>query len=168
MHKDVNPAAPPLRRIGAVGIIRDYDGRVLLVDPAYKDGWILPGGGAHANEFPHVAVTREVQEEVGLELYPARLLVVDYVPENEADDVREGLTFVFDMGSVGADTPKLINSHELTGVQWVLRDDLPEVTVPAQERRIREALRVVEGTGTVHYLVNGERVCVNGSRRPIT
>ncbi|GHE98068.1 hypothetical protein GCM10018785_72940 [Streptomyces longispororuber] len=168
MHKDVSLSAPPPRRIGAVGIIRDYEGRVLLVDPSYKHGWILPGGGAHQGECPHAAVTREVREEVGLELYPRRLLVVDYVPENPKDDVREGFNFVFEMGIVGHDAPKLVNSQELSGIQWATSDDLPRLTLDDQHRRIREALRVIEGTSSIHYLVHGARVCVNDSRRPIT
>ncbi|WP_405447783.1 NUDIX hydrolase [Streptomyces achromogenes] len=50
MHKDTDFKNPPGRRIGALAIIRDREGSVLLVKKAYKEGksWGLPGGAAHA------------------------------------------------------------------------------------------------------------------------
>jgi 8-oxo-dGTP pyrophosphatase MutT (NUDIX family) len=40
------------KRVGADGLFRDPDGRILLVDPRYKPDWDLPGGMAEANEAP--------------------------------------------------------------------------------------------------------------------
>ncbi|MGA4840454.1 NUDIX domain-containing protein [Streptomyces sp. G45] len=146
-----------------MGLILDDAGRVLLVDPVYKDGFILPGGSALANELPHVAVTREVHEEVGLELRPLRLLVVDCFPENRERDPREGISFVFFMGVVGPEAPILTDPEELRGVHWVAREDLSHRTHPYQCRRIRTALRVLEEGEGAQYLVQGEVVHVTGS-----
>lgn len=51
---------------GATAIVEDAENRVLLVRHSYMEGWHLPGGGVEANEPPHLAVIRELQEEVGL------------------------------------------------------------------------------------------------------
>jgi ADP-ribose pyrophosphatase YjhB (NUDIX family) len=60
-------------------LIRDAHGRVLLVEPTYKDGWDLPGGMLEDEEPAHAAV-REVREELGIEVFAGRLLVEDTVP----------------------------------------------------------------------------------------
>ncbi|WP_431038762.1 NUDIX domain-containing protein [Streptomyces sp. P6-2-1] len=60
-------------------LIRDAHGRVLLVEPTYKDGWDLPGGMLEDEEPAHAAV-REVSEELGIEVFAGRLLVDDTVP----------------------------------------------------------------------------------------
>jgi 8-oxo-dGTP pyrophosphatase MutT (NUDIX family) len=40
------------KRVSAKVVICDEDGRVLLVNPTYKEYWDLPGGMAEANESP--------------------------------------------------------------------------------------------------------------------
>lgn len=64
---------------GVTGVIRDADGRVLLLrhrfwDPAQQ--WGFPGGFAKRGEHPHDTVVREVREETGLEVSVGRLLMV--------------------------------------------------------------------------------------------
>jgi ADP-ribose pyrophosphatase YjhB (NUDIX family) len=48
------------KRVAADMLIRDEAGRVLLVNPTYKDFWDLPGGMAEANEPPRAAAEREL------------------------------------------------------------------------------------------------------------
>jgi 8-oxo-dGTP diphosphatase len=64
------------RRMAAGALLRDESGRVLLVDPSYKDGWELPGG-VEAEESPHAACRREVAQELGLDRHPGRIVAVD-------------------------------------------------------------------------------------------
>lgn len=54
--------------VGAVGIVRDADGRIVLFRHTYRRGaaWGLPGGYLRAGETPSVALVREVAEESGL------------------------------------------------------------------------------------------------------
>jgi ADP-ribose pyrophosphatase YjhB (NUDIX family) len=54
------------KRMAASALFRDGTGRVLLVDPTYKETWDLPGGAVEAEESPHAACRREVSEELGL------------------------------------------------------------------------------------------------------
>jgi ADP-ribose pyrophosphatase YjhB (NUDIX family) len=89
-------ATQPRKRVGADALIRDEQGRVLLVDPRYKPDWDLPGGMSEANEPPTDTVRREVGEELDLQLVPGPLLCVDWVaPHGPWDDA---LMFVFDGG----------------------------------------------------------------------
>lgn len=84
------------KRVAADLLIRDHDGRILLVDPRYKPDWDLPGGMAEANEPPTVAARREVIEELGIDVCAGELLCVDWVaPHGPWDDL---LAFVFDGG----------------------------------------------------------------------
>ena len=61
-------ATLPTRRLASAAVIRDEHGRVLAVEPNYKDGWTLPGGTVEAGEDPRTGCFREVVEEVGLHL----------------------------------------------------------------------------------------------------
>jgi NUDIX domain len=48
------------KRMAATAFFRDGEGRVLLVNPVYKETWDLPGGAVEAEESPHAACRREV------------------------------------------------------------------------------------------------------------
>jgi 8-oxo-dGTP diphosphatase len=55
-----------IRRIGAYGLLRDADGRVLLARGSaaavFPGVWSLPGGGVEQGEHPADTVVREVAE----------------------------------------------------------------------------------------------------------
>lgn len=52
-------------RISVKALITDAEGRFLLCKE--ENGlWELPGGGLEYDETPHVALTREIKEEMGL------------------------------------------------------------------------------------------------------
>ncbi|MFI9829586.1 NUDIX domain-containing protein [Streptomyces sp. NPDC051913] len=62
-------------------LITDADGRILVVDPTYKDGFDLPGGMVLAGETQIEGLERELAEELYLtSVGVGRLLVVDQVP----------------------------------------------------------------------------------------
>lgn len=58
----------PKYTLGAVGVVLDTSGRVLLVEHVYHPRlpWGLPGGWVGFNEDPGAAVIRELHEELGL------------------------------------------------------------------------------------------------------
>lgn len=59
----------------AAAVVHDEAGRVLLVKTT-RGLWSLPAGAVDPGEDPRSAVVREVREETGLEVAPARLLDV--------------------------------------------------------------------------------------------
>ena len=63
----------PAKRVAAGALCQDAAGRVLLVEPTYKDVWELPGGMVEADESPLAACRRELREELGIEVTPACL-----------------------------------------------------------------------------------------------
>lgn len=88
----------PRKRTGAAVLFSAPDGRALLLEPAYKDFWEIPGGVVEMNESPHDAATREIQEKLGLSVRVGRLLVVDWEPPRT--DRTEGIMFIYAGGSL--------------------------------------------------------------------
>ncbi|MEU9279984.1 NUDIX hydrolase [Streptomyces sp. NPDC048341] len=65
---------------GAAVLFTDTEGKVLVLDPAYRPGrLLLPGGGVDQAERPSAAAVREVAEELGLSVRVCQLLAVDWV-----------------------------------------------------------------------------------------
>ena len=144
----------PTRRLAAEALIRDPEGRVLLVEPNYKSDWTVPGGTVEAGEDPRTGCFREVVEEVCLHLPEGRLLVVHH-------GVAMGLwgdsvSFVYDGGVIGADTPITIQEEELLSHRWTAPEDLDRYLRPGLARRLRAGLAALED-GTTAELVDGPR-----------
>ena len=88
--------------MAAGALFTDEAGRVLLVDPVYRDTWDLPGGAVEAEESPHAACRREVAEELGLDRPVGRVLAVDWVPSQP--ERPEGLVQPFVSSLLAAGT----------------------------------------------------------------
>ena len=164
-HADTDYAQPGHRRIGALLLIRNRAGHVLLVKPSYKDGWQLAGGGAVPDELPHLAARREGIEETGLaDLIPGDLLITDYVPANPGRGAVEGVNFVFDGGTVPDGTGITLpaarpdGKPELTHWAFVPPDRLGDYCKPYQHRRITEALAALADPEQRGYRVQGQTV----------
>lgn len=76
----------------------DSEGRVLLIQQPWADGWMIPGGALHPGETLTEAALRELAEETGVEAEPVRPHSVDdLVAENEATGETTGwITVVFE------------------------------------------------------------------------
>src|SRR6266536_4492972 len=64
--------------IGAAVLLRDGQGRILLVQQTYRSSsvWLPPGGWVDRGETPQEAARREAREEVGLEIAVGRPLAI--------------------------------------------------------------------------------------------
>jgi 8-oxo-dGTP pyrophosphatase MutT (NUDIX family) len=142
----------PRKWMAAGAVLRDSDGRVLMVEPTYKDAWEIPGGVVEADESPRAACRRELREELGWPIEPGRLLCWEWQPA-EADR-NESMMFVYDGGLLPPDAVLRLPPGELAAYRFVPVTELGEVTVERLARRVRAALRALE-TGTVIELESG-------------
>jgi 8-oxo-dGTP diphosphatase len=151
---DVYFASLARKWMGAGALCRDAAGRVLLVDPVYRDTWGLPGGAVEAAESPQAACRREVAEELGLDRPVGRVLAVDWVPSQPGRP--EGLIVVYDGGVLAASDIAAITvpASELAGFAFFRPDQVPARVTPLAARRIAASLDAL-AAGTVASLEDG-------------
>jgi 8-oxo-dGTP pyrophosphatase MutT (NUDIX family) len=154
MPPDAYIASLARKRMAAGALFRDGTGRVLLVDPVYRDTWDLPGGAVEAEESPQAACRREVAEELGLDRPAGRVLAVDWVPSRPGRP--EGLVVVYDCGVL---TPSEIAAitvpdGELAGFAFVEPAQVAERVTSLVGRRITASLEAL-ASGSVASLEAG-------------
>ncbi|MCQ8772995.1 NUDIX domain-containing protein [Streptomyces telluris] len=143
------------KRVAADLLLRDTDGRFLLVKPTYKPGWDLPGGMAEANEAPDRAVLRELEEELGLTVVVRGLLVVDWVaPHGPWDDQ---VAFIFDGGVIDDEAATALRPRdaELSEARFTPGHAAAAILRPRLARRFAAAVAAL-ASGRPVYLCNGE------------
>ncbi|WP_338895079.1 NUDIX hydrolase [Streptomyces sp. TG1A-60] len=156
---DAYIASLPRVLAGAAAIFRDAEGRVLLVEPNYREGWGLPGGTIESDdgETPRQGARRETLEEIGLDVEPGRLLAVDWVRWVGRPPL---VAYVYDGGVLGEEDLKRIRLQEEELLSWRLvpRDELVPYLSETLGRRVLAALDALDdGTGPIE-LENGNRV----------
>ncbi|MET0754070.1 MAG: NUDIX domain-containing protein [Pyrinomonadaceae bacterium] len=116
----------------AAAIIRDTDGRVLLVKSASADVWGLPAGAIDLGERPEEAVQREVFEETNLTVSPEKIVGVfggkdfRYVYAN--GDRVEYFIVVFECRINGGELAA--RDGEISEFKYFAPDEMPELAIP--------------------------------------
>lgn len=116
--------------VGVVGVIRDDDGRVLLLKHRFwPEGrqWGLPTGYAKRGETFEDTVVREVMEETGLKAQVNRLVRVESGFRLRAEVAYEGEL----LGGVLA-----LNPTEILEAGWFPAAGLPEETMPGHRQLV--------------------------------
>jgi ADP-ribose pyrophosphatase YjhB (NUDIX family) len=108
--------------VGAIAVVFDDTGRVLLSDPVDGQGWCLPGGALEAMETPEDAVVREMSEETGLEVAIDRFVGL-YMHPTYRDTDRMLILHAFECHVVGG---ALHPTAEAPRHGWFDRTALPE------------------------------------------
>ncbi|MGW0734542.1 NUDIX domain-containing protein [Streptomyces sp. NPDC002851] len=144
---------------GASVLFRDAEGRVLLLEPNYRDGWALPGGTIESDdgETPRQAARRETAEEIGLDVTPGRLLTIDWVSGEDRPPIA---AYLYDGGVLTQDQLDsiVLQEEELDSWRLVPVADLDYYGPPWMVRRLTAALTALaDGTGPVE-LEEGHRV----------
>ncbi|MEU9154303.1 NUDIX hydrolase [Streptomyces sp. NPDC048417] len=152
-------ASLPRILAGAAALFQDAEGRVLLVEPNYREGWALPGGTVESDdgETPRQGARRETLEEIGLDREMGRLLTVDWVHGTGRPPI---VAYLYDGGVVtDADLGAIrLQEEELLSWRLVPRAELSTYLTGSLGRRVLAALDVLdEGAGTAE-LENGDRV----------
>jgi ADP-ribose pyrophosphatase YjhB (NUDIX family) len=119
--------------LGARTIVRDLEGRILLVRHSYSKGWHLPGGGVEIGETSMEAALRELVEEGGVEAIGAPKLFGLYA--NQAHFPNDHVAiYVVDTWRTCA--PRA--GPEIAERGFFARDALPEGVTPGTRRRLAE------------------------------
>ncbi|GAB6901212.1 NUDIX domain-containing protein [Kineosporia succinea] len=145
----------PRKNVAAAALIRDEQGRVLLLEATYKPTWVMPGGVVEADEDPRLGCGRELEEELGLRREPGRLLVVDWVPRHGV--WGDQLQFVFDGGVLDEDgvAGLVLQESELRAARFVAPDEFGRVALtPSLTRRLERSVEAQE-KGTTEYTTYG-------------
>ena len=139
----------------AGAMIFDRSGRLLIVNPTYKDHWTIPGGIMEADgETPWEACRREVLEEVGLVVERSRLVAVDFLHPKRSEP--GGMRFLFDCGTLPDSVLATITlqATELSEHRFVETPRALEMLSGPLRRRVGAALAASECV----YLEDGRPV----------
>ena len=130
----------PRKRAISQMLVRDPEGRVLLCQLTYKRDWDLPGGVVEVGESPRLAVQREVEEELGLEIEPGDLLLTDWLPAWGGWD--DAVCLVFDGGTrpAAALDEVVKQEREIRDVRFCTLEEVDELAADFTARRVRAAV----------------------------
>jgi 8-oxo-dGTP diphosphatase len=109
----------PSFMVGAMALIRDANGRLLVLEHTYRREvpWGLPGGWLKKGESPELGLMREVFEETGLRVRVDALLAADFWGDSQLD-----LLF-----SCSVESGSYQSSDETGLHKWLLPDELPRL-----------------------------------------
>src|SRR5262245_58488674 len=141
------PSGADVATLGVFAAIFDERGRILCVRTNYASkGWTTPGGRVESGESPLDALTREVREEVGLDVEPGELLGVYAKPLK--DDIVLSIR-----ARVTARHPWHPN-EEIAEFGYFGSNELPDPMSEAARARIVDAL---EGRSGVVRIIGAQR-----------
>ncbi|WP_411075165.1 NUDIX domain-containing protein [Streptomyces sp. cmx-4-7] len=139
-----DPKAPKANSVvpSVTVVVRDGDGRLLLIHKTDNDLWALPGGGHDIGERIGDTAVREVEEETGIEVEVDNMVGLYTDPEHvlayDNGEVRQQFSICFRAHPVGG---SLRTSSESKEVRWVDPADLDDLDIhPSMRLRIRHGL----------------------------
>ena len=153
----LNSFLPRKRAISQV-LVRDTAGRVLLCNLTYKQDWDLPGGVVEMNESPREGVTREVEEELSLDIPAGNLVLTDWLPPWGGWD--DAVCLVFDGGVHDASIEDRIvpQAREIRQARFCTVAEVHQLCADFTARRIDTALANLTWTPTVAFSESGRPV----------
>ncbi|MEE4493758.1 NUDIX hydrolase [Streptomyces sp. BE230] len=139
-----DPNAPEANSVvpSVTAVVRDDDGRLLIIHKTDNDLWALPGGGHDIGESIGDTVVREVVEETGITVQIDSIVGLYTNPEHvlayDDGEVRQQFSICFRAHPTGG---TLRTSSESKEVRWVAPADLGKLNIhPSMRLRIQHGL----------------------------
>jgi ADP-ribose pyrophosphatase YjhB (NUDIX family) len=136
---------------GAIGIIRDPDGRIVLAKRSgMHAGWSLPGGTVEEGEDFAVAFHREISEEIGVSLDGVDLIELErktfISPQGERFDF---LLAVFEARMREERLPAPTDDAIAEGLEITLCDpsDIPSEMILSDRQKLAQYLNATQSQG---------------------
>ena len=122
---------------------------MLLCNLTYKDDWDLPGGVVELNESPRVAVSREIEEELALEVVAGPLVLTDWLPPWSGWD--DAVCLVFDGGVHERRWSTIVpQAREIRQARFCTLAEVHQLCADFTARRIDSALASSTAPGPLH------------------
>ncbi|HSX27341.1 MAG TPA: NUDIX hydrolase, partial [Patescibacteria group bacterium] len=103
-------------------VLMVYNGQILAQKGWISSGkWSLPGGGVFHHEKPEIGAVREVKEETGIEISPARLQALGAKISREAGLITRYYGFAIELNEKLIPTPHF---PEIIECRWLDTEEL--------------------------------------------
>jgi 8-oxo-dGTP pyrophosphatase MutT (NUDIX family) len=114
----------PRHHVGAVGVVFNDAGQVLLVEHVFRPqySWGFPGGWVERGEDPADTVRREVEEELGLKIEIRQLLLCKLQGYESKTHIPPGFGLAYYCRLVGDKAtilPAPRSAYEILSIQWI-------------------------------------------------
>jgi 8-oxo-dGTP pyrophosphatase MutT (NUDIX family) len=127
LKKRLVRAVTPNYTVGSVVLLRDEQGRLLMLRQPGNSGWSLPGGLINKRESPIDAAARELREETGIRLQPDQL--TQALPSAMVNPRTQQVDCVY-TATVPGDVAIEPDPVEVLEARWYAVGELPAVTRP--------------------------------------
>jgi ADP-ribose pyrophosphatase YjhB (NUDIX family) len=117
----------PTYVVGAVIVIRDPNGGVLLLRERHHEGWGLPGGLVQRGEHVAAAAVREAREEIGVDLDPG--VLGPPIVNIDAAGRRVDVIFACTLDGLHPQAQE----PEVLEARWFAVAELPELFEPTEQ-----------------------------------
>jgi 8-oxo-dGTP pyrophosphatase MutT (NUDIX family) len=138
----------PRHHVGAVGVVFNNKGEVLLVEHVFRPNynWGLPGGWVERGENPADTVRREFGEELGATLDIKQLLLCDVQGQEPGGTTPRGLALAY-YGRLAKEDINLSSaSHkfEILSARWVDPAAIQWRMAPFQQKAVELGKEIFE------------------------
>lgn len=138
--------------ISAGVVYFNKSGQLLLLKQTYSDHWTVPGGSADSFESPHDCASREVLEELGIQLPVKQLLLIQYI---KRDGLKDYLHFIFYGGIISDKTIQkiVLQAEEIGEYGFFNIGKVYKLVSPRNQRRMRYILMAISEK-RIYYIEN--------------
>lgn len=149
-------------------VVRRRDGRFLVLrrdEDGAQEHWRLPGGLVKTGQSPRAAARRDLRVDLGLDVVPGRVLVMDF--NQAAEPAGDSLTMIFDGGTWVTELDGYHAAGGTVQARFVTVEEAGPLLEARDLNRLRAALDGLELLSVIE-LEDGERVIFEETPGPMS